>query len=51
MGASCGGTSSDSDEDVYTTVGLQSRHAYSILHVKDIQGHRWVSAGCLTLIL
>lgn len=40
MGASCGGSSLDSEECIYTSVGLQSRHAYSVLDVKNVGRHR-----------
>ena len=43
MGASCGGNSEDSDEHIYASVGLQSRHAYSILDIRNILGNKWVS--------
>ena len=51
MGASCGGTSTDSEEYIYNSVGLQSRHAYSILDVKNVQGHRWWSAIMIVIVI
>jgi hypothetical protein len=42
MGASCGGDSQPEEEATYTNVGLQTHHAYSVLDVKDVHGHRYV---------
>ncbi|XP_046853610.1 calpain-15-like isoform X2 [Xenia sp. Carnegie-2017] len=40
MGASCGGNAQDIDEGIYASVGLQSRHAYSILDIRNAQGNK-----------
>lgn len=44
MGASCGGDSKAEEEATYSNVGLQTHHAYSVLDVKDVHGHRYTSS-------
>ncbi|KAH7695192.1 calpain D [Aphelenchoides avenae] len=42
MGTSCGAGRRALDEQEYTRVGLMSRHAYSILDVRQLDNHRLV---------
>ncbi len=41
MGASCGRLD-NTDEKYFTDRGLLSRHAYSILNIKEINGHQLI---------
>jgi len=43
MGASCGGDVDETEfSETYKNVGLQAQHAYSVLDVKAIEGHRLI---------
>ena len=46
MAASCGG--GDVQEEEYERVGLEKRHAYSVLDVRQIGSQRYIHAHVLS---
>ncbi|VDM33929.1 unnamed protein product [Toxocara canis] len=51
MGCSCGAGKRYVNDAAYKAVGLQPRHAYSLLDVTEYEGHRLLSAHFLLLYL